>query len=474
MLDRAFTTIIAFTTLLVCTVNAQDVCEIPLDGITFPDVPFPTPGAPIFPTPIIPTPTVPTPTVPTPTPPTIETPTGTISIFDDDDSIINLAGALPATREYGSNHNKAMSEIEKNIQAEIEGENPLNMESFVNIIASQILNVCMKTPMCVALIETFIKQAIQYVLSERLSFSEDNGRRKLHEVIPNYNLSGDVTETLERILFGLEDDDEHDILNTLDNLYEEINSEDVFSDRFDKFEKDLLLGAISIAKGSTSYWFNSFTNEDENSVLGFRRLGGSNPIIDCYMGEGKVTGCRDCESDDSSSYYHSYSDDYYSDDHYHRSRLLRGGQKIASIMNDAILQRMSITEQLINREERKLGKDKNDKKNDKKDEKSNDRVMEKFTRDDDYDEYKRSETSYEYRSDDDFSIDVDIDLGIPTPDLSIDVHPSIKLKRSISWLYFLIRADVIGFVSGFVVGRACPPVAAASSVIFSSTYVMCY
>lgn len=447
-------------------------------------------------------------------------------------------GGFYSASDFGMRHNMYMT----NIESKMNENEPTDMPTYLDIVYEEISDQCKGDPECEKVMSQTIEDALDYIIEERSTYLDNQGRRHLSEMIPGIldNLGEEVTDILQQVIDQVDHTDEIQIIQNLDQILQN-QVESPFSLLNSEYEKDLIRAAISTAKGSTEYWFDVFRTE--NHV--YRRLKDLAAIkeeeqkleksdrvhlFDCLMGRGRLWPKRCCEPEDNYDY-----DDYYRSDDRSRSRrqLRRGNDKggIVGRIKDTFLEMATTAvshqdtqeEELLNTPisvhlKRELKENESDDVDDSKHDSYDYALNQQINlRKHEYSSYSESGRDYRYdddddyrkaknynnnnnkydnydkdrRRDDDYDDDdgrhygygISIDFGGDSDSYSnsedssssssSDENCGIWLKR-IRWLYFLIRADIVGLAAGFLGSQGCIPVSISASVSFSATYVMCY
>lgn len=402
-----------------------------------------------------------------------------------------IMDTFPA-HEYGDKHNAAM----KDIEADLSGNLPGDMSSYLDIVENNLKNLCYGEAMCEDGVSNYTNLALDFIVEERETFSENEGKRKLHEFIPGYDLGAEATEILDRSIETLKLGNKDRIIIALDEIHKELHGNSNLSD----WEKYVVESAISVAKGSTSYWYDALIENSEGNAYRRLRRGGIKDIFDCVMGRGRVPCERRLQEEEverQSGF----------------NRKLRGS--IPNVLNNAnnvrrtIAQNTPLSYQL---EGRLLGRDDDDDdfydddfrfdNGNRYSSPSNDIPTYGDDYVDTYDDnnYNNHNPPYYppynpnppiyYNDDRDDAFNGGGNYGgggggyVPVTDISSssdsesdsnDVKDDLPRWRSIlRYIYFLLRADVFGLVSGIFLTRACLPAFLLTSVMFSVTYFICF
>ena len=178
---------------------------------------------------------------------------------------------------FGMDHNVALETTSFNI----EDQSPADLDSYLMIIKDQASHICDGDTGCLASLDTFTIEAMNYVNRENNMENSQNSdgfgvRRRLTEMLPQNDLSNNVLEILERVLFHVSLDTEEEIIEALEGLELEIEKESDPDRVLTDEEKFIFEAAVSVAKSSTSYWHGAIKDESNS----YRRLQVGN-IIDC-------------------------------------------------------------------------------------------------------------------------------------------------------------------------------------------------
>ena len=196
------------------------------------------------------------------------------------DGIINTVLCQTSANRIGSvgiEHNSALDSTSYTIDE----TSPVDVASYIALIKDQAKTICDGEEACIASVDDFTQQAIDYVALEGQIVEENErtrGRRRLKEILPKgHGLSEDGVEVIERILLHVSQNSEEEVISLLEGLEEELLAENSSFD-LASIEKEVIDAAISVGKASTSYWHKVLREEHGHS---FRRLQGN--IVDCAL-----------------------------------------------------------------------------------------------------------------------------------------------------------------------------------------------
>lgn len=222
---------------------------------------------------------------------------------------------LRPPQEFGLDHNQALEEVNTMVLQNA----PQDIDGYVKIVKGQAMQVCGEDRACLDQMDEFAESAIAYALEETdryhdYAFADENGgrrkrqrRRSLREALPEQG--NDLSDTAHGLLEDVLDlviayEDEHDVVAALERLEEKVLS------TYDRLERRLVAtnnvtrdnkmsiwldrqvidGAISVAKESTRYWHAAARSDTH----GVRDLG----LANCVLGGRKYMDEESEEEDD--------------------------------------------------------------------------------------------------------------------------------------------------------------------------------